>query len=113
MVGSVMRDPASGHRHARLEQLLLDELRSILTDEAADPALQQVRLLSVKLSADYRHARCRFTLADSSERLATEKALGRATSFLRSRLADMVELKHSPELRFVFEPEAWLEPDVD
>lgn len=101
-------ESSAGYRHARLEQLLLEELRALLRDEASDPALEPVRLMGLKLSVDYRHARVHFalergqgTLTSSEERAAAGRALARATPFLRARLADTIELKRLPDLRFV------------
>ena len=100
-------ESSAGYRHARLEQLLLEELRALVRDEASDPALEPVRLLGLKLSVDYRHAKIHFTVvggegAGGDSRGAAERALGRATPFLRARLVDAVELKRLPDLRFVF-----------
>jgi ribosome-binding factor A len=98
-------DSSAGYRHARLEQLLLEELRALVRDEATDPALEPVRLLAVKLSVDYRHAKIHFTVLSGEgvdRRGAAERALARATPFLRARLADTIELKRLPDLRFVF-----------
>jgi ribosome-binding factor A len=37
------------------------------------------------------------------ERLPAERALAHATPFLRARLAEAIELKRVPDLRFVFD----------
>jgi ribosome-binding factor A len=100
-------ESSSGYRHARLEQLLLEELRALVRDEATDPALEPVRLLGLKLSVDYRHAKIHFTVlkregAPVDPRGDAERALARATPFLRARLVDAIELKRLPDLRFVF-----------
>jgi ribosome-binding factor A len=102
-------ESSAGYRHARLEQLLLEELRALLRDEASDPALERVRLMALKLSVDYRHAKVHFVLPSSArrgpdeaaERAAAGRALTRATPFFRARLADAIELKRLPDLRFV------------
>lgn len=98
----------AGYRHARLEALLLDELRSLLQDEVRDPVLQAVHPTSLRLSVDYRNARVDFLLIDSDDAPApdrdeVEEALERASAFLRYQLAQAVELKRTPELRFVFQ----------
>jgi ribosome-binding factor A len=107
-------ESSSGYRHARLEQLLLEELRALLRDEATDPALEGVRLMALKLSVDYRHARVHFALPggarrgldEAGERAAVGRALARATPFLRARLADAIELKRLPDLRFIADTSA-------
>lgn len=109
-------DTSAGYRHARLEQLLLEELRALVRDEASDPALDPVRLLGVKLSVDYRHAKIHFTVVKAQGddlRGPAERALARATPFLRARLADTIELKRLPDLRFVFSTSSTLEGALD
>jgi len=97
-------DEGAGHRHLRVQGLVLDELRSLLRDDVSDPALAAVRVTAVVLSVDYRHARVHFVLGDQEAQVpSVEKALERATPFLRARLADAIEMKRVPELGFVFD----------
>jgi ribosome-binding factor A len=101
-------DEGAGHRHARLQGLILEELRALLRDDVTDPALSDVRIGAVVLSVDYRHARVHFTMlagsGDTERRHGgAERALGRATSFFRARLAEAIDLKRLPDLRFVFD----------
>lgn len=98
----------AGHRHARLQGLIVEELRALLRDDVSDPALTDVRITAVVLSVDYRLARVHFALravagGADQERGRTERALGRATPFLRARLAEAIDLKRVPDLRFVFD----------
>jgi ribosome-binding factor A len=102
--GRVKRDVENeGHRHARLQELLFEELRSLLRDDVTDPALVDVQVTAVVLSVDYRHARVHFTLGDEHGRTPAERALVRATPFFRGRLADALDIKRVPDLRFVFD----------
>ena len=100
------RDEAGpGHRHLRVQNLVLEELRALLRDDVSDPDLADVKAVAVVLSVDYRHARVHFVLSGTSPvdaRLA-QRALERATPFLRARLGEAVEMKRVPDLRFVFD----------
>ncbi|MGC4086334.1 MAG: 30S ribosome-binding factor RbfA [Polyangiaceae bacterium] len=97
----------SGHRLQRLQQLLLEELQALFEDELSDPRLSEVRPLAVSLSPDYRHARVHCVAASSGPgRSAIEQGLAKATGFLRRRIADAIELKHVPELRFIVDERA-------
>jgi ribosome-binding factor A len=97
----------AGHRHLRLQGLIFEELRALLRDDVSDPALANVRVTAVVLSIDYRHARIHYALvlpSDShSEKMRTERALVRATAFFRARLADALDVKRVPDLRFVLD----------
>lgn len=97
-------EEGAGHRHERVQGLILEELRALMRDDVSDPVLADVRVTAVVLSVDYRHARVHFALTTAIEqRRSVERALGRATPFLRARLADAIEMKRTPELRFVFD----------
>jgi ribosome-binding factor A len=107
-------DEGAGHRHARLEGLVLEELRALLRDDVSDPALVDVGITNLVLSVDYRHARVHFALRDGGpgSRARAEHALVRATPFLRARLADAIDMKRIPDLRFVFDGVAVREGDA-
>jgi ribosome-binding factor A len=98
---------AVGHRPHRLENILLERLQSLLRDEASDPALGGLVLVSLRLSVDGGHARVAYAVeaalgdARKVER-SSRDALGRATGFLRARLAELLELKRLPTLTFTF-----------
>lgn len=96
---------AAGHRHARVEHAILDELRSILRDDVSDPELDGVKLSTLELSPDGRMARVHFAIPRGRPRTAVLRAFTRATGFFRGRLADGVDLKRTPDLRFVYEAE--------
>lgn len=98
---------AVGHRPHRLENILLEQLQSLLRDEASDPALGGLVLVSLRLSVDGGHARVAYAVeAPLSDATRVERssrdALGRATGFLRARLAELLDLKRLPTLTFTF-----------
>lgn len=98
--------PEPFQRRDRLNALLLEELASVLRDEAADPGLLGVGLLSVELSPDYRYLRLAFVAPGSGDtrsvKSRTLEAFERAAGFLRARAVSAVDLKRAPELRFSF-----------
>lgn len=101
-------EESAGHRHARLQGLIFEELRALLRDDVSDPSLDDVRVTAVVLSVDYRHARVHFALSGAKgdadgERRRADRALQRATPFFRARLADAIDTKRVPDLRFVFD----------
>lgn len=113
-------DEHGGVRHLRLQELMLSELRGLLRDDVTDPALTGVRINALVLSVDYRHARVHFAIRDATRteltertedeararRAEVERAFTRASPFLRARLAEAVETKRVPDLRFVFDAES-------
>jgi|CXWL01.1.fsa_nt_gi ribosome-binding factor A len=103
--GSRFAKGDGGFRHQRIEVSMAEELRVILRDDVTDPDLEGVRIGMVVLSVDYKSARVHFAVPHGLPRLKAERAFERATPFLRGRIAESIELKRTPELRFVFETE--------
>jgi ribosome-binding factor A len=107
-------DESSGFRLVRLQELILEELRGLLRDDVTDPTLHGVWINTLVLSVDYRHARVHYALRGKEDdarrrRAAVERAFARATPFLRARLAEAIETKRIPDLRFVFDAAAIVE----
>jgi ribosome-binding factor A len=97
-----------GHRHQRLQQLIEEELTSLLRYDVHDPRLADVHLTAVELSIDYKNARVRYVVPDESKgNLAKiQRAFERASPFLRARLGEALHLKKLPTLSFVFDRDA-------
>ncbi len=98
---------AAGHRTARLEHILIDELQSLISDEATDPALEGIKILAVHLAPDGGHARVAYAVFAALDRerevsQTSSAGLTRATPFLRARLAQHLQLKKLPRLTFTF-----------
>lgn len=105
-----MRDEHGGHRHERLQQILEEELQSLIHDELTDPRLDGLKVSKIELSVDFRSARVKF-ITEKPEETATnlakiDRALVKATRFLRARLSESMEVKRLPELHFVYDRDA-------
>lgn len=90
----------SGHRSRRVGDLIREELARLLREEVRDPRIGFVTLTAVDLSPDLRHARVYVSVLQADREQAL-RALRRASSFLRRRLARSAGLRFTPELRFV------------
>jgi ribosome-binding factor A len=90
------REHESGIRQVRLQELIREEVNRLLRNEIRDERLAGVIATMVQLSRDGSCARVWF----SDENEDGGEALERAAGFLRSRLAEALDLKRTPELRF-------------
>jgi ribosome-binding factor A len=98
--------PAAGpsQRQLRAGELVRHALVEILRDEPmADPALVEasVTLTEVRMSPDLRHALCFVMPLGGAHAHEVVAGLNRASRFLRGRLGHAVELKFTPDLKFV------------
>jgi len=76
----------------------------LLAREVHDPGIGFITLTRVKVSPDLQLARVYYTmLGTDAQRKETEKALGRATPFLRRQIGARIRLRRVPELRFEYD----------
>jgi len=93
-----------GTRPERVGEEIRQELAQLIARDVHDPGVGFVTLTRVKLSADLQMARVYYTsMGDEKTRRETQRALERATPFLRRHIAARVRLRRVPELRFEFD----------
>ena len=77
------------------------ELGNILFLEAKDEDFKNVTITDVEVTNDLSNEKIYFTTTDNREKV--EKDLNNAAGFFRSMLAERLEIRHTPELRFIFD----------
>jgi len=76
---------------------------SILTD-LRDPRVRDVTVLGVEVSPDMREAKVSVSvMGPESQQLLSIRGLQNAAGFLQSRIADRIETRYTPKLRFVLD----------
>ena len=98
---SLFHSEAPSARHLRVQSTLSEDVSLLFRSELSDPRLEGVALASFELSPEGRTARIGYTLPHDADPAAVKEALTRAEGFLRSRLAEHLNLKRTPHLRFV------------
>jgi ribosome-binding factor A len=95
---------SQGSRPDRVADQIRSELASLLAREVHDRGIGFVTLTRVQVSADLQVARVMYTvLGDAKARESSARALGRAATFLRRQIGSRLRLKHTPELRFMYD----------
>jgi len=88
----------------RLEKLIAVELSNTLRLECKNPLLQFVSVTKVSLTKDFSYATVYYTvMGDNDEKEATSKALDSAKGFLRSVIANNLDMRKTPELKFKYD----------
>ena len=94
-------------RLERINNLIRSEISTMLTRDLHDPLIGFVTITEVDVSPDLRHAKVFFSvLGDAEQVKASIKGLLRARKFINSRLAERVELRYIPHLRFLLDETA-------
>ncbi|NVJ21136.1 ribosome-binding factor A [Myxococcus sp. AM011] len=91
-------------RHLRVQSTLFQEVSLLFRSELSDPRLEGVSPTSFELTPDGRLIRIGYTLTPAAASGAREvqEALARASGYLRSQLAQHLDLKRVPQLRFIY-----------
>jgi ribosome-binding factor A len=98
---SLFHSEAPSARHLRVQSTLSQDVSLLFRGELSDPLLQDVELSSCELSPEGRIARIGYTLPHGADPGRVKEALSRAEGYLRSLLAQHLNLKRTPHLRFV------------
>lgn len=87
----------------RLNHAFQEEISMILMTEIKDEDIKFVTITGVDTTSDLSYAKVYFTVLDDSKKTTTLEALNGAASFIRGKLAERVEVRHTPELKFIYD----------
>ena len=91
-------------RPERVADSIRQEITTLLTRSVQDPGIGFVTITRVKVTPDLQQARVYYTtIGDETQRKETQRALGRATPFLRRQVGQRLRLKHVPALDFFYD----------
>ena len=86
-------------RTERVDELLRQEIGSIITRDVADPRVGFATITSVETTPDLRHAKVWISvIGQPAEREATVAALQRAMPFIRHELGTRLRIRRIPDL---------------
>ena len=87
----------------RLNHIIQEEISMILMKEVKDEDIKFVTITGVETTNDLSFAKVYYTVLNKEKLKEAEEALERASSFIRTKLANSIEVRHTPELRFIYD----------
>jgi ribosome-binding factor A len=85
-------------RTTRIDELLRQEMGSILSRDVEDPRIGFATIISIETTPDLRHAKVLVSvIGQPDDRKTTMNAMGRAMPFVRHELGKRLRLKRIPE----------------
>lgn len=90
-------------RLKRLNHTYSEEISKILHDEMKDPDLNFVTITACDTTNDLSFAKVYYTVLDDSKKDVAAAALKKASPSIRSILSSRVNIRNTPELRFVYD----------
>lgn len=92
-------------RTARIAEAIRETVSTTVLFELRDPRIKNVTVISVEVSPDIRSAKVYVSIMgdEKTQRLALH-GLESARGFLQARVADRIETRYTPILKFVIDP---------
>ncbi len=87
----------------RLNDQFQQVISEILQTEIKNQEIHFVTITGCEITSDLSFCKVYFTVLDSSKKESTLEALKKASSFIRGKLSQKIEIRHTPELRFIFD----------
>lgn len=87
----------------RLNHAIQEEISMILMREIKDENIKFVTITGVDTTSDLSFAKVYYTVLDQDKKEETKKSLEKASSFIRTKLAERIEVRHTPELKFIYD----------
>lgn len=87
----------------RLNSTFEREISFILQNEVKDPNIKFVTVTGCEITSDLSYCKVFITVFDKEKQDEVMKSLDKAKSFIRGEISKRVEIRHTPELRFVFD----------
>ena len=87
----------------RLNGEFQKEISIILQTEIKDQDIHFVTITGCETTNDLSFCKVYFTVLDNSKKDSTLEALRGAASFIRRKLSKRVQVRHTPELKFIYD----------
>lgn len=87
----------------RLNHTFQEEISKILMTEIKDEDINFVTITGVDTTNDLSYAKVYFTVLNEEKKAITTEALNGAAPFIRGKLSERVEIRHTPELKFIYD----------
>jgi ribosome-binding factor A len=88
---------------SRYNSLFVKEISNILQNEVKDNDIKFVTITGCEITSDLSFAKVFYTVLDDSKKESTKNALEKAKGFIRGEISKRVDIRHTPELRFIYD----------
>ncbi len=93
----------ASYKTARLESDIQKYLCEIFLTETRDELLKTITITGCDLTKDLSFCKVYFTSISDLTHEKLEKELNEASHFIRGKLSEKIEIRHTPELRFIYD----------
>lgn len=97
----------------RFESDILRYLSDIIRNETNDELLKTLTITSVDLSTDLSYCKVYYTSLSNLDKKVLDKEVNEASSFLRGKLSDVLDIRHTPILKFIYDESLLYEKRIE
>lgn len=87
----------------RLESELVRTIGEILLEESTDELMKTITITGSEIASDLSFAKVYFTSLSDLEHMKLEQEMNEASDFIRKFVAEKMDLRQTPKLRFVYD----------
>lgn len=87
----------------RISNSIQQEVSYILANEVKNSNIKFVTVTAVETTNDLSYSKIYVTVLNDSEKDETMRALAQASGFIRRCLADRIDIRHTPQLEFIYD----------
>lgn len=87
----------------RIESEMIKCISDILANEANDSLLKTMTITGCEVASDLSYAKVYFTSLTKMDQKALEKEMDEAAGYIRTELAERIDLRHTPKLKFLYD----------
>lgn len=93
----------SSIKQKRIASEMTKVISEILLEEARDNLLKTITITGCEVASDLSFAKVYFTSLMEMEHKALEREMEEASSFIRLQLAEKMDLRNTPKLKFIYD----------
>ena len=93
----------SSYKIPRLASEIERRISEILANEARDELLKTITITGCDLAKDLSYAKIYFTSLSDLSKEELEKEMNEASHYIRGELSSRMEIRHTPELKFIYD----------
>jgi len=93
----------ASRRSERVSGLLLEVVSEVLLREVKDPRVGTVTLTGATVSPDLKIAKVFFSTLRPQDQATALAGLKSATGYIKRQMAGRLQLRHTPEIQFVYD----------
>lgn len=79
------------------------EISSVILTEVKDENAKLANITGCEITSDLSFCKVYFTVLDSEKKQDVLESLRKAAPFIRGKISERIEIRHTPELKFVYD----------